>query len=52
MKNVPGTDRVVYETHARRSGTTVLLFLNDDMKIEMINLETGEKRSTDLIIPD
>ena len=52
MKNVPGTDRAVYEAHARRSGTTVLLFLNDDMKIEMINLETGEKRSTDLIIPD
>ena len=52
VKYLPDTERTAYEAHARRNGTTVLLFLDDDMKIEMINLETGEKRSTDLIIPE
>ncbi len=48
MKNVPGNswDETM---HAGAYGQAFFcLFLNDDMKIEMINLETGEeKRSTE-----
>lgn len=52
MRDVPGTERTAYKKHAQKNGTTVLLFLGDELKLEMINLQTGEERTADLTISD
>ena len=48
IKREPEEEREVYEAYARRMGTSVLLYLRDDEKIEMVNLMTGEEKIADL----
>lgn len=48
IKRAAEEERSVYEEYARRMGISVLLYLRDDEKIEMINLKTGEEKTADL----
>ena len=41
-------ERESFETYAKRSGASALLYLRDDDKIEMVNLKTGEEKIADL----
>ncbi len=52
LKRTAEEERSRYEEYARRKGTTVLLFLTDNGKIEMKNLRTGEERLADLNMTD
>ena len=37
-----------YEEYAKRAGISAMLFLRDDQKIEMVNIQTGEVKTADL----
>ena len=52
LKRTEEEERSRFEEYARRKGTTVLLFLTDNGKIEMKNLRTGEERLADLNMTD
>ena len=52
LKRTAEEERSRYEEYARRKGSTVLLFLTDNGKIEMKNLRTGEERLADLNMTD
>ncbi len=44
LKRNTDEDRQVYEEYGKRSSVMTMLYLRDDLKIEMINFRTGEKR--------
>lgn len=48
LKRDSDEDREPYEAYARRTGISAMLFLHDDQKVEMINMQTGEEKSVDL----
>ena len=39
--------REKYENYAKRSSIATLMYLRDDLKIEMVNLKTGEEKTVD-----
>lgn len=41
-------EREPYEEYAKRAGISAMLFLRDDQKIEMVNIQTGEVKTADL----
>ena len=41
-------ERELYEEYAKRAGISAMLFLRDDQKIEMVNIQTGEVKTADL----
>lgn len=41
-------EREQYEEYAKRAGISAMLFLRDDQKIEMVNIQTGEVKTADL----
>lgn len=41
-------EREPYEEYAKRAGISAILFLRDDQKIEMVNIQTGEVKTADL----
>lgn len=41
-------EREPYEKYAKRAGISAMLFLRDDQKIEMVNIQTGEVKTADL----
>lgn len=43
LKRNTDEDRQVYEEYGKRSSVMTMLYLRDDLKIEMINFRTGEK---------
>lgn len=47
IKREPEEEREVYEAYGKRSSIASLLYLRDDMKIEMVNLRTGEVKTAD-----
>jgi len=44
LKRNTDEDRQVYEEYGKRSSVMTMLYLRDDLKIEMINFRTGEKK--------
>lgn len=48
MKRDTEESRDLYESYAKRTSASTLLFLRDDHKIEMLNLITGEEKEHDL----
>ena len=47
LKRNTDEDRQVYEEYGKRSSVMTMLYLRDDLKIEMINFRTGEKKIMD-----
>ena len=47
LKRNTEDDRQVYEEYGKRSSVMTMLYLRDDLKIEMINFRTGEKKIMD-----
>ena len=47
IKREPEEEREVYEAYGKRSSIASILYLRDDMKIEMVNLRTGEVKTAD-----
>lgn len=47
LKRNTEEDRQVYEEYGKRSSVMTMLYLRDDLKIEMINFRTGEKKIMD-----
>lgn len=41
-------EREPYEEYAKRAGISAMLFLRDDQKIEMVNIQTGEVKTADM----
>lgn len=41
-------EREPYEEYAKLAGISAMLFLRDDQKIEMVNIQTGEVKTADL----
>ena len=48
LKRDPEEDREPYEAYARRTGISAMLFLRDDQKVDMVNMQTGEEKTVDL----
>lgn len=48
MKREADEERSVYENYAKRTGVSAMLYLKDDGKIDMLNLQTGEEKQVDL----
>lgn len=47
IKREPEEEREIYEAYGKRSSIASILYLRDDMKIEMVNLRTGEVKTAD-----
>lgn len=47
MKRDQEDERTMYEEYAKRTMAAVMLYLRDDKKIEMLNLNTGEEKLID-----
>ena len=47
IKREPEEEREVYEAYGKRSSIASILYLRDDLKIEMVNLRTGEVKTAD-----
>lgn len=47
IKRETEEERDIFEAYARRTGASALLYLRDDKKIEMVNLNTGEEKTAD-----
>lgn len=48
MKRKPEENRQMYAEYAERTDAAALLYMREDLSIEMINLRTGEERIVDL----
>ena len=44
VKRMPEEDRAVYEAYAKRSSIISMMYLREDRKIEMLNLQTQEEK--------
>lgn len=48
VKRMPEEDRTVYEAYAKRSSIISMMYLREDHKIEMLNLQTGEEKIVEM----
>ena len=48
IKRMPEEDRTVYEAYAKRSSIISMMYLREDHKIEMLNLQTGEEKIVEM----
>ena len=48
VKRMPEEDRTVYEAYAKRSSIISMMYLREDRKIEMLNLQTGEEKIVEM----
>ena len=48
VKRAPEEDRAVYEAYAKRSFIISMMYLREDRKIEMLNLQTGEEKIVEM----
>lgn len=48
VKRAPEEDRAVYEAYAKRSSIISMMYLREDHKIEMLNLQTGEEKTVEM----
>lgn len=48
IKRDPDESKEMYEDYARMSSAVSLMYLRDDMKLDILNLATGEEKTVDL----
>lgn len=48
VKRMSEEDRTVYEAYAKRSSIISMMYLREDHKIEMLNLQTGEEKIVEM----